>query len=441
MNRRSRLVVVTLSTLLMAVLLAGAVISKNSNPEDPYSHLAVFTEVLHRIKSDYVEEPDMKSVTLGAINGLLVSVDPFASYLSADQLKTYQTDRNKKKPNIGVVLSRKYGAELSVVDSIPGSPADEAGLTTGDIVEKINGISTRDMPLAYADLLLEGTAGTEVELTLLQLQKPDPTPVKIARRMVAIPKLSSKMLPGDIGYIHVFDTEPGRTADVARAVKALTKQGAQKLVLDLRRAVEGDPDEGIALANLFIEKGELGYLEGQKYDRKNFRATPSNSIYSGPLVVLVNRSTCNGAEVAAAALGDSKRAELVGEKTYGWAALQKTLPTEDGGAVILAVAKFYSPDGKAIQNDGVTPTVPVMGTAAAASEEEEGTGIIGVPGQEAAPEGKETKQPGDAILEKAIDVLNGVNTQTARRTDGEPDWINSFPSSWSAKAPAKPIAQ
>ncbi len=428
MSRRSRLIVVTFSTLLMAALLAGAVMAKKSDPEDPYRHLSVFTEVLHRIKSDYVEEPNMNSVTLGAINGLLVSVDPFASYLNADQLKTYVASKNERKASIGLVLSRRYGAELSVVDSIPGSPADLAGLTTGDIVEKIKGISTRDMPLAYAELLLSGDPGSEVELTVLQLRKPEPEPVKIVRTMITIPKVSYKMLEDNIGYVQVYDTEPGRTADVAKAVKELTKQGAQKIILDLRRAVEGEPDEGIALADLFIEKGSLGYVEGQKYDRKNFQANPSNTVYTGPLAVLVNRSTSNGAEVAAAALGAAKRADIVGEKTYGWAAIQKTLSTGDGGAVIMAVAKFYSPDGKAIENEGVTPTVLVSDVTGAAADEED---IEAAPpeGQQAAPE--KGQKPGDAILDKAIEVLKGGVKQAAQASSGGyPDWLTSTPASW-----------
>ena len=150
MNRTFKNVLVSLSGLFVGLLLVGAVLGQNTTPQanEPYRHLNVFTEVFARIKSDYVEEPDMKNVTLGAINGLLVTVDPFASYLDAGQYKAYQKAKEEKKAGVGLILSRKYSAELSVVDTIAGSPADQLGLATGDIIEAINGVSTRDMPLA-----------------------------------------------------------------------------------------------------------------------------------------------------------------------------------------------------------------------------------------------------------------------------------------------------
>ena len=140
MSKRFKLAVVSVSTVLVTLLLLGTVMGHSAdtaNPTDPYRHINVFTEVYSRIKGEYVEEPDMKNVTLGAINGLLVSLDPFASYLNADQFKQYQKAKESPKPNVGLVLSRKYGYEISIVDAIPGSPSDKAGLSTGDVIEAI----------------------------------------------------------------------------------------------------------------------------------------------------------------------------------------------------------------------------------------------------------------------------------------------------------------
>src|SRR5713101_7882239 len=172
MNSRAKFLVVVSSTFLVLLLLLGTVLGKGTSPDSPYRQLAVYTEVLSRIKSEYVEEPDMKSVTLGALNGLLESMDPFSSYLNAEQYKEYLKNYESSKGDVGLVLSKRFGY-IGVVSAIPGSPAGKAGLTTGDMLETINAVATRDMPLAYANLLLRGNPGTTIDITVLRRQ-PEP---------------------------------------------------------------------------------------------------------------------------------------------------------------------------------------------------------------------------------------------------------------------------
>jgi carboxyl-terminal processing protease len=409
-----KIVIVALSTGLVALLLIGAVLGQ-SNPStssDPYRHIHVYTEVFAKIKSDYVEEPDMKSVTLGAINGLLVSVDPFASYLNADQFKQYQKAKTSEKAGLGLVLSRKYGYEIGIVDAIPGSPADKAGLSTGDIIEAINGVSTRDMPLAYADVMLHGEPGSTVELTVLRLRKPEPTKLTLTRAEVKTPELSAKMIDDNTGYISVQDLRAGSSAKVASALRDLDGRGAKKMILDLRHSVTGDVEEGYSLANLFLEKGVAGSLSGQRVPKKVFEMDPERLVYKGELLVLTNRGTAGAAEVAAAALLENKRAKVVGERSYGDAALRKPVPTEDGGAVILATAKYYTPSGKSIQENHVVPTYPVADTDTDQPDETE----VPPPGMPNAPKPEAPAAPKtqeDQILKKAIEVLNGGGTVQA----------------------------
>src|SRR5439155_1314425 len=149
MNSRIKFVVVVSSTCLVLLLLIGSVLGKSASPDDAYKHIAVYTEVLQRIKSEYVEEPDLKSVTLGALNGLLESIDPFASYLNSDQYKEYQKNKDAFKGDVGLMLSKRAGY-IGVVSAIPGSPAAQAGMAAGDFIETIKGVATRDMPPAYA---------------------------------------------------------------------------------------------------------------------------------------------------------------------------------------------------------------------------------------------------------------------------------------------------
>ncbi len=402
MNSRLKVFVVSTSTCLVVLLLLGAVHGRSASPEDTYRHLAVYTEVLQRIKSDYVEEPDMKSVTLGAVNGLLESVDPYASFLSADQYKQYLKSKNQHKADVGLVLSKKFGY-VGIVDAIPGSPAAKAGLGTTDVIETINGVATRDMPLAYAEMLLQGDPGSTVEVGVLRFRNPEPTKLKIVRAAIHYPQVTSKMLPGQVGWVKVQSLAENGVKETAAKVEELQRQGAKQLILDLRHCATGSPREGIALANLFLDKGMITYLQGQKVPRENFEAAAAKDISRLPLVLITNRGTADGAEIDAAALLDDKRAEVVGERTYGDASQRKAITMDDGSAVILSVAKYYSPAGKAIQDTGVTPSVPMVETDAVPETDDEATPVI-------EPEKKSTE---DLLLKKAVEVVTKGKTDTA----------------------------
>lgn len=382
---------------------------KSASPEDTYRHLAVYTEVLSRIKSDYVEEPDMKSVTLGALNGLLEAVDPYASYLNADQYKQWLKSKDEHKADVGLILSKKFGY-VGIIDSIPGSPAAKAGLTTTDVIETINGVATRDMPLAFAQLLLKGDPGSTVELGVLRFRNPEPQKLTLTRAMIQYPPVTDKMLPDQVGYIQAESLEGDRVKDIAADIDALQKQGAKELVLDLRHCATGDPEQGEQLANLFLDKGLITYSEGQKVERHDVNADPAKDRTHLPLAVIVNRGTADGAEIAAAALLDDKRAEVVGERTYGDASIRKPIQMDDGSAVILSIAKFYSPSGKAIQDTEVTPSVPVQETEPVVLDDD-GTPQTVEPQQPAAHE--------DLLLKKAIDVVTHGNHEVVSNTGNE----------------------
>src|SRR5579884_570204 len=303
MNSRFKFWVVSSSTCLVLLLLLGAVHGRSANPEDTYRHLAVYTEVLQHIKSDYVEEPDMKGVTLGALNGLLEAIDPYASYLSADQYKQYLKSKDQHKADVGLVLSKKFGY-IGIVDSIPGSPAAKAGLNTGDVIESINNIATRDMPLAFAEILLQGDPGSTVEVGVLRARKPEPQKIVLTRANIRYPLVLAKMLPDQVGLVQIQSLEGNNVKDAAAKIQDLEKQGARRLIVDLRHCSTGEPQTGVALANMFLDNGLITYLQGQKIAREDIKANPSEDITKLPLAVLTNRGTADGAEIAAAALLD-----------------------------------------------------------------------------------------------------------------------------------------
>ncbi|HVY94316.1 MAG TPA: S41 family peptidase [Bryobacteraceae bacterium] len=399
MNHRARFAVVLSSTVIVGLLLFGSVASKGASGDgsdnaDVLRHLKVYTQVLSYISTEYVEEPNIPNVTLGALNGLLEAIDPYASYLNATQYKDYLKNSDGHPGDLGLILAKKVGY-LVVVAAVPGSPADKAGLVDGDYIESINGVGSRDMPLAYAKILLRGDVGTTVNLSVLR-RKPEPTKMTITRAIVTAPPVEWRMLDGSLGYVKAPTLGTGKIREVANAVEDLQKQGAKKLILDVRNCAVGDAEDGASLANLFVSKGLLTYDQGQKVPRKDYNADPKDAISTLPLVVLTNRATASGCEVGAAALQGNKRAALVGERTYGDASILRPITMDDGSAVILSVAKFYTPDGKSIQDNGVTPETavldPDLGTGD--PEEEDATPTPAAP----------KKASDDIMLKKAIEV-------------------------------------
>jgi carboxyl-terminal processing protease len=283
---------------------------------------------------------------------------------------------------------------------IPGSPADKAGIEATDIFESIEGQSTRDMSLPEIREALSGPVGSNVNLSVVRARKAEPQKMEITRDVVSIPPVADKMLADGIGYVKVDALTKGKAQEIAGKIKSLEKSGAKKLVLDLRNTSDGEESEGVATANLFLNHGTITYLQGQKFPREAFNADPAKCVTTLPVAVLVNKGTAGAAEIVAAALLENARADVVGDKTFGDGSVQKTIDLPDGGALILSVAKYYSPSGKAIQDNSVTPNVLVA---------DEADNFLPDDDEEAAPTVTEpepkTKNPQDDQLQKAVEVL------------------------------------
>jgi carboxyl-terminal processing protease len=345
--------------LLTIMLVVGAVLGKGEESDGAYRPLAVYTEVLARIKSDYVEEPDIDMVTRGALQGLVEYLDPMSSYLSAEQYKEYK--ERQEFPDGGTgwstgMIVHKRGNYTAVLSVLPDSPAAKAGIEPMDLIEAIDDRSTRMMPPALLYARLSGEPGSEVRMLVRSSREYDePVERRVQRSKVVMPAVESKMLEDGVGYVKAAALTKDTAAQVAKAIKSLEKQGAKSLTLDLRGNSAGAPEEGLKLADLFISEGKLASLKGQKTPEKTFEAAAGATVTDMPLAVLVDRPTANGAEIAAAALMDSERAEVIGERTYGLAAVQDTIELEDGAALILSTAKYYRPKGEAVHDGGITP--------------------------------------------------------------------------------------
>jgi carboxyl-terminal processing protease len=352
---KTALLVASAGVLLFS--LAGQIAHvRASNNDGAYPQMEVYSEVLSRVRSEYVEDPNLPTVTDGALHGLLESLDSNSSYLNAKQYAAYKERKTGAKAEIGAAVSKRFGY-ASIVSVIPGGPADKVGLQDTDILEAIDGKSTREMSLAEIRSLLSGDPGASVNLSVVRAQRAEPQKVVVTRDVISVPSAKEKMLQDEIGEIKVDVLAKGKSQEIANKIKSLQREGAKKLLLDLRDCAEGDETEGIATANLFLNHGTITYLQGQKYPRQAFNAEPSKTVTTLPLVVLVNKGTAGPAEIVAAAILDNARGDIVGDKTFGDGSVQKLIELPDGGALILSVAKYYSPEGKAIQDTAVTPNV------------------------------------------------------------------------------------
>jgi carboxyl-terminal processing protease len=390
--------------ILLFTIVGGHVNVRASSNEGAYRQLSVYSEVLSRIRLEYVEEPNIPVVTDGALHGLLESLDANSSYLSAAEYKRYKTMKSDGKADIGAAVSKRFGY-AAVVAVIPGGPADKAGIENSDIIESIEGKSTHDMSLAEIHAMLYGEVGSTITVAVVRPRRAEPQKIVITRDMVAIPPVSCEMLADNVAYIKVDAFPEGKSQEIAAKIRDLQRQGAKKLVLDLRNSASGEESEGIVTANLFLDHGTITYLQGQKYPRQAFNADPAKDITKLPVAVLVNRGTAGPAELVAAAILENARGDVVGDKTFGDGSVQKLIEMPDSSALILSVAKYYSPSGKAIQDVSVTPNVLV-----ADATEDDG----GLPDEEqqAAPGEKpgnmkdeKPKNQIDEQLNKALEVL------------------------------------
>jgi carboxyl-terminal processing protease len=407
MSKTAKITILSVSLALVLFSVIGGLGVKASTDDGAYRHIEVYSEVLSRIRSEYVEEPNMTAVTDGALHGLLESLDANSSYLTPGEYKEFKAHKTLGKAGIGATISKRFGY-AAVVSVIPGGPADKANLEDGDIFESIEGKSSRELSLAEIQSALDGQPGSTVNLSVVRARRAEPVKVTITREVVSIPAATEKILDDGVGYIEVKALTKGKSQDIANQIKAAQKAGAKKLILDLRDVSEGEEEEGVATANLFLDHGTIAYLQGQKYPRQNFNAEAAKAITKLPLVVLVNHGTGGPAEIVAAAILENARGDVLGDKTFGIGSIQKTIEMEDGSALILSVAKYYSPSGKAIQDTAVTPNILV------ADNEDDFVAPEDEDTNPNAPLQKDKKAGPDDQLHRAIEVLkNGDKSAVA----------------------------
>lgn len=364
MTFKTRLSVLLLSTPVLAFVVIGGLLgnSASARQDDKLRPLSIFNDVVGLVLSNYVEEVKIEKAMEGALRGLAEGLDPDSAYLSAEQVKEIESGGALAEGDIGVELTRQY--YLRVIATRDGSPAAAAGLQTGDYIRAIDGRSSRDMSVFEGVRLLRGKPGTAVSLTVIRGNAAEPHELKIQREKPQVPAVTGRMLENGVGYLRIPAFAATTAADVKRQAGELTKSGARALLIDLRRTAEGNIDNGVATARLFVKSGTITARAGRQAQdkqapRETIAAVAGDGSIDVPVQLLMSAGTSGAAEVFAAALKGNKRADLIGEHTIGRAAAQKLVKLPENRGLWLTYARYLTPSGDPIHGTGLKPDVPV----------------------------------------------------------------------------------
>ena len=325
---------------------------------DAYQNIEAFANVLTMVQKNYVDEVGTDKLIDGAINGMLASLDPHSAYLSPDLYKELQVDTRGSFGGLGIEITQRNGV-LTVVSPIEDTPAFRAGVRPGDQIVKIDKDFTKDMTLMEAVKLMRGPEGTKIKLTLRREGQPDWITLTLAREVIQIKSVKSRVLEPHYGYLRITQFQERTERDAKAALAELEKEsgGLQGLVLDLRNNPGGLLSQAVKVSDLFLESGLVVYTEGRlENQEQKFYAHKGPVTEDFPMVVLVNGGSASASEIVAGALQDHKRALVLGTQTFGKGSVQTILPLSDGEAAIrLTTARYYTPNGRSIQATGITP--------------------------------------------------------------------------------------
>jgi carboxyl-terminal processing protease len=410
MNRIARYGILILSVLIVGWAGVGHVLGRTAN-DKAYKSLQVYSEVLQKIQQDYVDDPNMHLVTAGSLHGLLESLDSESSYLTPREYTEYkEKTANPGTAESGLNLSKRSGY-IVVTSVLPDSPAEKAGLHSGDFLESIAGFTTREMSVGQAKNLLAGQPGTAVKVGVIRRGRTDPDEVDIVRQKLPAPKTIVQKVDNDTLAFRFPTLDAGTAEELRARLQEAQKQSISHIILDVRDCGRGQDSEAIAIARLFIPSGTLTTLKGQTVPEQVFAADPAKVVWKGPVSVLTDVTTTGAAEVLASAFANTKRGDIVGERTFGLGSGQKLIPLEDGAAIILTVANYYNADGKSILEEGVAPTQVVRAASSLNEDGDDGddSSSAAGPQKEPAP-GPKPLSADDPVLRKALDLFKSPAT-------------------------------
>lgn len=324
-----------------------------------FESLHTFSRVLQQVETNYVEPVDDQTLVRGAIRGMLDVLDPHSVFMPPSVYKELRMETGGRFAGVGLEVTIKKGW-ITVVSPIEGSPADRAGIKAGDRIIKINGRSVREMDLGEAVGMMRGKSGTHVQLTILREDNKHPFDVSIGRKIIQVPSIRAELLPDHIGYARITSFQERTGADLAEALHALEKSGAlQGLILDLRNNPGGLLDQAVLVSDFFLENGTIVTTESRRKEIDRRVATGQGIEPRYPIIVLLNGGSASASEIVAGALQDNARALIMGSQSFGKGSVQSVMELDDGSALKLTIARYFTPNGRSIQALGISPDILV----------------------------------------------------------------------------------
>ena len=413
--------------LCMGVVLSTSMSISNDafgkdNAYIPTLQLKKFSEVMARIKRDYVEEVDQDKLVADAIQGMLRGLDPHSDYLDQNGFEELQIDTTGKFGGLGIEVGMEDGF-VKVIAPIDDTPAQRAGIKAGDLVTRIDNVNLKGKNLDEAVELMRGKPGSSISLTIIRQGKDKPLKIKLIRAIIKINSVKSRLLGANYGYLRVSSFQ-ANTTDVAKeALRLLIKENKGKLkglVLDLRNNPGGVLDAAVGISDLFLTKGKIVYTEGRVSDAEmRYDATGSDILEGVSMVVLVNEGSASASEIVAGALQDHQRAIILGQKTFGKGSVQTVLPLLDGSTAIkLTTARYFTPSGHSIQAKGIQPDIVVEQLEFAKKEETKEGDVeplteAGLSGHLSNPEDDEKSKRSKKDKKSKVEAKQKKNTEDA----------------------------
>ena len=392
----------------------------------PYEDLRTFTEIFGRIKRDYVEPVSDKKLLEDAVRGMLSGLDPHSAYLVAEEYQELKEGTTGQFGGLGIEVTMENGF-IKVVSPIDDTPAQKAGIKTGDLIVKLDDKPVKGMSLTDAVKMMRGEPGSKIVLTIVREGEEAPLKLTLARDIIKVKSVKNRMLEKGYGYVRISSFQSGTGDALKEALAALKKENGgtlKGLVLDLRNNPGGVLNAAVEVSDAFLKSGLIVYTEGRiENSEMRFNAAPDDLIDGAPMVVLINGGSASASEIVAGALQDQKRAVIMGEKSFGKGSVQTILPTSNGAAVKLTTARYYTPSGRSIQAEGIEPDVTLARVKLEALDKVDFTPVKesdlthhlqnGKGAADGKKDGldkdKESLDVGDYALHEALNLLKGIS--------------------------------
>tara|TARA_B110000014_G_scaffold193674_1_gene142593 strand:+ start:60 stop:1199 length:1140 start_codon:yes stop_codon:yes gene_type:complete len=348
-----------LFTFLVLLNFLGQAYSKNT--DNIYEKIDLFSEVLEKLKDEYVEEVDQSEVMDAAINGVLQSLDPYSSYMSPEIFEEMQTETSGEFGGLGIEVSMESGV-VKVITPIDDTPASKAGIKAGDYIVKINGEQVQGKSLMEAVNLMRGPVNSSIEITVRRKGLKKAKIFKIVREIIEVKSVVAEIIEEKIGYLRLRAFNENSDTQLKKEISKLEKNNKLTgYVFDLRNNPGGLLSQAVRISDFFLNDGEIVSTKGRKIrENRKFFAKEGDKINGKPLIVLINNGSASASEIVAGALQDHKRAILLGETSYGKGSVQSIIPLKNRGAIRLTISKYYLPSGKSISEIGVIPDIKVL---------------------------------------------------------------------------------